>query len=106
MRLLKPGGTYVIYGATDLAQRISTWLVLVKGLQITASAMDVRQFSMTRSAHVARIALNIMISDFIDSQPTISEYVSFQDEEAVRQAFLHYGSGRSMKTALVASCSE
>jgi L-gulonate 5-dehydrogenase len=102
MLLMRPGGTYVIYGATDILQRLSTWLILVKGLQLRAAGMDVRLFPMRRTVHVARVALNILAAGLIDPSLVLDNYVDFEDEDAVHRAFASYGEGGSMKTALVA----
>ncbi|MGC9670011.1 zinc-dependent alcohol dehydrogenase [Planosporangium sp. 12N6] len=103
MGLLRPGGTYVIYGATGVRQQINTWLVLAKGLNIRATPFDVRLFPMARSAHVANIAVRLLESGLVDAAPVMSNRISFYDSAAVLDAFHSYGQGSSMKTCLRAA---
>lgn len=37
MGLLRPGGEYVLYGATAVPQQINTWMILAKGLKLRAT---------------------------------------------------------------------
>lgn len=100
MGLLRPGGTYVVYGATGVRQQINTWLILAKGLNVRATPFDVRLFPMARSAHVANIAVRLLESGLVDAAPVVSHRVSFYDPKAVVGAFESYGQGDSMKTCL------
>jgi L-iditol 2-dehydrogenase/threonine 3-dehydrogenase len=100
MGLLRPGGTYVIYGATGVRQQISTWLILAKGLNIRATPFDVRLFPMSRSAYVANIAARWLDSGLVDAAPVVSHRVSFYDPPAVLRAFHNYGHENSMKTCI------
>ncbi|KUJ65672.1 alcohol dehydrogenase [Streptomyces albus subsp. albus] len=103
MGLLRPGGSYVVYGATAVPQRINTWLILAKGLKLRSTAFDVRQFPMTRSAHVAEVALRLIATGVVDARPLITTRVALDDEAGVRRAFTDYGRGASMKTSMLAS---
>jgi threonine dehydrogenase-like Zn-dependent dehydrogenase len=105
MRLLRPEGQYIIFGATSLTQSISTWLILAKGLRIGAAPFDVRSFPMARTAHVIRVALTLITSGVIDVAPLVTDNVAFTDEVAVRAAFSGYGDGASMKTLVDFSAS-
>lgn len=100
MGLLRPGGTYVVYGATGVRQQINTWLILAKGLNVRATPFDVRLFPMARSAHVARIAVNLLESGMVDSAPAVSHRVLFDDTAAVVDSFEQYGAGNRMKTCI------
>lgn len=100
MGLLRPGGTYVVYGATEVRQEINTWLILAKGLNIRATPFDVRLFSMARSAHVAAVALRLIESGLVQVAPIVTQRTPFQDEQGVRAAFETYGHGSSMKTSI------
>jgi L-iditol 2-dehydrogenase/threonine 3-dehydrogenase len=103
MGLLRPGGQYVIYGATAVPQHINTWLVLAKGLHLRATPFDVRLFPMRRSAHVAQVALNLIASGVIEVDSVVTDRISFDDEQAVRLAFANYGSSAAMKFSLITS---
>jgi threonine dehydrogenase-like Zn-dependent dehydrogenase len=101
MSLVRPGGSYVIYGASETAQQIHTWMILAKGLQLKATPFDVRSFPMARSAHVMRIALSLIKEGIIDTGPLVSAVVAADDEAAVAAAFADYGKHGSLKTSFV-----
>ncbi|MFF7990564.1 zinc-binding dehydrogenase [Kitasatospora xanthocidica] len=102
MGLLRPGGSYVIYGATAVPQRLNTWMILAKGLKLLSTPFDVRSFPMARSAHVTAVALRLVESGLVDPAPLITTRACLDDEDAVREAFTGYGRGASMKTSLLA----
>ncbi|MFJ2903424.1 MULTISPECIES: zinc-binding dehydrogenase [unclassified Streptomyces] len=102
MGLLRPGGDYVLYGATAVPQLINTWMILAKGLKLRATPFDVRLFPMTRSANVSNIALRLIESGLVDARPLVTTRVSIEDETGVRGAFTEYGAGASMKTSMLA----
>ncbi|RKT19832.1 L-iditol 2-dehydrogenase/threonine 3-dehydrogenase [Streptomyces sp. 1114.5] len=102
MGLLRPGGSYVIYGATAVPQRLNTWMILAKGLKLLSTPFDVRSFPMARSAHVTAVALRLVESGLVDPAPLITTRACLDDEAAVREAFTGYGRGASMKTSLLA----
>lgn len=101
MGLLRPGGQYVIYGATEVPQHINTWPILAKGLHLRATPFDVRLFPMKRSAHVAQVALTLIWSGVIEVGSLVSEHIEFDDQVALARAFTHYGEEGSMKFALL-----
>jgi threonine dehydrogenase-like Zn-dependent dehydrogenase len=100
MGLLRPDGTYVVYGATALSQSISTWMILAKNLRIKAAPFDVRSFSMMRSAHVAGIALSLLNSGLVDVTAVVTAQLSFDDEAGVVDAFARYGADGGMKPSI------
>ncbi|HET6503007.1 MAG TPA: zinc-binding dehydrogenase [Amycolatopsis sp.] len=101
MGLLRPGGEYVIYGATAVPQQINTWLILAKGLHLRATPFDVRLFPMRRSASVAQVAMTLIKTGVIDVGSMVSDCIDFGDENAVRLAFESYGNAGSMKFSLL-----
>jgi L-gulonate 5-dehydrogenase len=100
MGLLRPGGDYVIYGASAMPQHINTWMILAKGLNLKATPFDVRLFSMRRSARVLETASRLIETGVIEGAPLVTRQVSLLDEAAVVWAFTDYGSDGSMKTSL------
>ncbi|WP_189937163.1 zinc-dependent alcohol dehydrogenase [Streptomyces sulfonofaciens] len=106
MGMLRPGGTYVVYGASALPQQISTWMILAKGLNLRATPFDVGVFAMARSAHVLEVAAGLVASGLVDARPLFTRTVDLHDEEGVVDAFARYGSGASMKTSMVTSRDE
>ncbi|MGH4031214.1 zinc-dependent alcohol dehydrogenase [Actinomycetota bacterium Odt1-20B] len=101
MGLLRPGGTYVLYGASMTPQRFNTWMILAKGLRLRSTPFDVREFPMTRSAHVASVALRLIETGLVDARPLVTTRVGLGDEAGVRQGFTDYGNGASMKTSML-----
>ncbi|MFI6045780.1 zinc-binding dehydrogenase [Nocardia sp. NPDC051321] len=101
MGLLRPGGTYVLYGATAVPQPISTWLLLAKGLRMQATPFDVRLFPMSRSAHVARIALALVNDGVVDVDSLITRTVLSTDVADVDDAFANYGAAGGLKTSVL-----
>jgi L-gulonate 5-dehydrogenase len=101
MGLLKPGGEYVVYGATALPQQVSTWHVLAKGLHLRATPFDVRAFPMKRSAHCARTALKLIQDGLVSVDPLVTRTLHFDDDSGVRDAFANYGEHGDMKTSVV-----
>lgn len=102
MGLLRPGGEYVLYGATAVPQQINTWMILAKGLKLRATPFDVRLFPMTRSANVCGIALRLIETGLVDARPLVTARVSIHDGSGVLRAFSEYGQGASMKTSMLA----
>lgn len=101
MGLLRPGGRYVIFGATAVPQHFNTWLILAKGLHLRATPFDVRLFSMRRSAHVAQVALNMVKAGVVEVAPLVTDRIPFDDESTVQRAFEGYGDDSgSMKFTL------
>ncbi|WP_371477311.1 zinc-binding dehydrogenase [Kitasatospora sp. NBC_00315] len=103
MGLLRPGGVYVIYGATAVPQRINTWMILAKGLKLRSTPFDVRLFPMARSANVTSVALRLIETGLVDARPLITNRVALDDEQGVHRAFTHYGEGASMKTSMLSA---
>ncbi|MGW0296682.1 zinc-dependent alcohol dehydrogenase [Streptomyces anthocyanicus] len=101
MGLLRPGGDYVVYGATGLPQAISSWMILAKGLRLGATPFDVRAFSMTRSAHVARVAMRLIARGVVDAEAVVTSRLAFDDEAGVLDAFQNYGDLGSMKPSIL-----
>lgn len=101
MGLLRPGGSYVLYGATAVPQLINTWLILAKGLRLLATPFDVRLFPMNRSAHVIRTALVLVQDGIIAVEPLVTRAVAATDVAGIRDAFANYGKNGGMKTSVL-----
>jgi threonine dehydrogenase-like Zn-dependent dehydrogenase len=100
MRLLQAGGQYILFGATMIPQSVDTWLVLAKGLRIVATPFDVRAFPMARTAHITRVALNLVTGRILDTEPLVTNIVPFTDEAGVRAAFSGYGQAGMLRTSI------
>lgn len=100
MGLLRPGGDYIVYGAAGLTQSISSWMILAKGLHLKATPFDVQAFSMMRSAHVARVAMQLITRGVVDAGSVVTTRLNFDDEAGVRNAFESYGAGGGMKSSI------
>jgi L-iditol 2-dehydrogenase/threonine 3-dehydrogenase len=101
MELLRPGGTYVIYGATVIPQKISTWHLLAKGLRVQATPFDVRAFPMSRTAYIIRTALKLIGDGAVSVEPLITSTFPFEEAAQVCDAFANYGSDDRMKTSIL-----
>ncbi len=106
MGMLRPGGTYVLYGASALPQQISTWLILAKGLELRAAPFDVAAFPMARSARVLELAVRLVTSGLVDVRPVFTKTVDLRDEKGVVEAFERYGRDGAMKTSMVTYAQE
>jgi L-iditol 2-dehydrogenase/threonine 3-dehydrogenase len=100
MRLLRPGGRYLIFGAPERPQPLDHWLVLAKGLSIHAAGFDIRQFPMWRTAEAMRAAAELIRSGDVDVAPLVTHVERFEDEPAVARAFQEHGREGRMKTAI------
>lgn len=105
MRLLRPGGRYVLFGAAETPQPIDTWLMLSKGLRLSSSPFDVREFPMWRTAAVLESACRLVESGAINLGALVTHEVEFNDEAAVLAAFHCHGADGRLKTvARVGRC--
>jgi L-gulonate 5-dehydrogenase len=100
MRMLRAEGRYIVFGATDKPQSFDHWLMLAKGLQVQAAPFDVRAFPMSRTAHVMRVAAELLSSGLLDVSRLVTGDIAFCDESAVRRVFTHYGQGGSLRTSI------
>jgi L-iditol 2-dehydrogenase/threonine 3-dehydrogenase len=98
MKLLTPGGTYVVYGATEVEQHIDTWLILSKGLKLRATAFDVRHFPMWKTADILIAAKNIVSRQMISLAPIISNVAGFYSPDSVKIAFAEHAMNNRLKT--------
>jgi len=100
MRMLRAGGRYIVFGATDKPQSLDHWLMLAKGLQVQAAPFDVRAFPMSRTAHVMRVAAEMISSGLLDAGRLVTGGIGFDDESAVRRVFTGYGQDGSLRTSI------
>ena len=100
MRLLTPGGTYVVYGAMEVEQHIDMWSILSKGLKLRASAFDVRQFPMWKTADTLLVAKNIVSRRMISLAPIISNVADFYSPDSVKIAFAEHAMNNRLKTMI------
>ncbi|MEH1844212.1 MAG: zinc-binding dehydrogenase [Nostoc sp.] len=105
MKLLAPGGTYVVYGATEVEQNIDIWLILSKGLKLRSSAFDVRLFPMWRTANVLAIAKHVVSHQIISLSPIISHLADFNSPSSIKAAFEEHATNNRLKTMVSFSTS-
>jgi threonine dehydrogenase-like Zn-dependent dehydrogenase len=98
MRKLKPGGRYVLYGASQEMQRFDTWLMLAKGINITASAFDVTSFPMHRTANVIASAMRMLLTGIVNGKRLRTAVHPFTDYEGLVEIFRNYRSTADLKT--------
>jgi threonine dehydrogenase-like Zn-dependent dehydrogenase len=98
MRKLRPGGRYVLYGASQEMQQFDTWLMLAKGINISASPFDVSSFPMHRTANVIESAMRMLLTWIVDGRRLLSAVHPFEDYEGLVQIFQNYRSTTHLKT--------
>ncbi|MFJ8490542.1 zinc-binding dehydrogenase [Streptomyces sp. NPDC094038] len=98
MRRLKPKGRYVLYGASQEMQKFDTWLMLAKGINISASPFDVTAFPMHHSANVIQAAMQMLLSGIVDGRRLLSTVHSFRDYDGLVEIFKNYRSTTDLKT--------
>lgn len=100
MRKLRPCGRYVLYGASQEMQRFDTWLMLAKGINISASPFDVSSFPMHWSANVIASATQMLLTGVVDGRRLLSAVHPFDDYEGLVRIFRNYRSTRDLKTVI------
>ena len=100
MKLLAPGGLYILYGAKEAPQKFDTRLMVSKGLRVRSTPFDVRVFPMWKTASVLKLAQRILSKGMISLSPLITHYAEFQDFAAVKTAFDDHGKADRMKTLI------
>lgn len=100
MRKLRPGGRYVLYGASQVMQRFDTWLMLAKGINISASPFDVSSFPMHWTANVIASAMRMLLAGIVDGRRLLSAVHPFEDYEGLVQIFQNYRSTTGLKTVV------
>ncbi|RBQ16796.1 alcohol dehydrogenase [Spongiactinospora rosea] len=98
MRKMKPKGRYVLYGASQEMQRFDTWLMLAKGINISASPFDVSAFPMHKTANVIQSAVQMLVSGIVDGRRLLSTVHSFDDYDGLVDIFGNYRSTTGLKT--------
>jgi threonine dehydrogenase-like Zn-dependent dehydrogenase len=98
MRKLRPGGRYVLYGASQEMQRFDTWLMLAKGINICSSAFDVGSFPMHRTANVIVSAMRMLATGIVDGPRLLSTVHPFEDYEGLVRIFENYRATTDLKT--------
>ena len=98
MRKLRPGGKYVLYGASQEMQKLDTWLMLAKGINITSSPFDVNRFPMHQTANVIASAMQMLLSGIIDGRRLLSAVHPFEDYDGLVDIFENYRATTGLKT--------
>jgi L-iditol 2-dehydrogenase/threonine 3-dehydrogenase len=100
MRKLRSGGRYVLYGASQEMQRFDTWLILAKGINISASPFDVSSFPMRRTANVIVSAMHMLLTGIVNGRRLLSAVHPFGDYAGLEQIFQNYRSTTGLKTVI------
>jgi L-iditol 2-dehydrogenase/threonine 3-dehydrogenase len=100
MRKLAPRGKYVLYGASQEMQKFDTWLMLAKGINITAAPFDVHSFPMHRTANVIASAMHMIRSGIVDAGALQTQVCPFDDYTQLVEILRSYRSTHHMKTVI------
>lgn len=98
MRKLRPGGRYVLYGASQEMQKFDTWLMLAKGVNITAAPFDVTHFPMHKTANVISSAMQMLRSGIVDGKGLLTQVCHFDDYEGLVRILETYRHTTDLKT--------
>jgi L-iditol 2-dehydrogenase/threonine 3-dehydrogenase len=98
MRKLKPGGHYVLYGASQEMQKFDTWLMLAKGIRVSAAPFDVTCFPMHKTANVITSAMQMLRSRIVDGRKLLSHVCKFDDYDGLVEVLENYRQTTSLKT--------
>ncbi|WP_343930727.1 zinc-dependent alcohol dehydrogenase [Tsukamurella strandjordii] len=100
MLALKPGGKYVLYGASQTRQLLDTWLMLSKGLRIVSASFDVRSYPMHMTALVIDKAMELIRRGIVPAAEMVTQRVPFTDAAAVEGVFANYRGTPHLKTVI------
>ncbi|GAA1952001.1 zinc-dependent alcohol dehydrogenase [Kitasatospora viridis] len=100
MRKIRPQGTYVLYGASQEMQKFDTWLMLAKGINITAAPFDVRFFPMHRSANVIASAMHVLRAGIVDAAALQTQVCHFDDYRGLTDILDNYRTTPHLKTVV------
>ncbi|MFC3979454.1 zinc-dependent alcohol dehydrogenase [Streptosporangium jomthongense] len=100
MRKLKPRGRYVLYGASQEMQSFDTWLMLAKGINISASPFDVSSFPMHHTANVITAAMQMLVSGIVDGKRLLSTVHPFDDYDGLVKILENYRTTTGLKTVV------
>jgi L-iditol 2-dehydrogenase/threonine 3-dehydrogenase len=98
MLKIKPKGRYVLYGASQEMQKFDTWLMLAKGINISASPFDVTAFPMHHSANVIQTAMQMLRLGVVDGKRLLSTVHPFADYDGLVDIFENYRTTTDLKT--------
>lgn len=100
MRRLRPGGRYVLYGASQQMQKFDTWLLLAKGIKMTSSPFDVRAFPMHRTAAVIKAAFHAVLSGVVNVSDLVTHVHPFSDFDGLVHILENYRTTTDLKTVI------
>ena len=98
--LMKPKGTYVLFGAESREEATDLKWLLSKDLKLAKVSFDVTVFPMQKSASIMRQAKSVVECGLINLIDMVDEEVNFNNEVEVRRVFDSYGLGRTLKTVI------
>lgn len=100
MRKLRPRGTYILYGASQDMQKFDTWLMLAKGINITAAPFCVSSFPMHHTANVIAAALQVLNSNIVDGNALRTRICPFDDAQRLQEILRTYRQTTDVKTVV------
>ncbi|WP_174556213.1 alcohol dehydrogenase catalytic domain-containing protein [Nocardia pseudobrasiliensis] len=98
MRKLRPRGKYVLYGASQEMQKFDTWLMLAKGINVSAAPFDVTSFPMHKTANVIESAMNMLATGIVDGKRLLSTVCRFDDFDELVRILENYRFTTDLKT--------
>jgi len=81
LELLRPYGTYAMFGTPSEDQRINMALITSKGIKTTGATFDVRYFSMEKSRELLALSERLVAEGSIKIKPLITHHISLEQVE-------------------------
>jgi threonine dehydrogenase-like Zn-dependent dehydrogenase len=103
-QLVRPGGTWVMYSASEYMDMPSLRL-LAKGISIRGAGYDSRLIGFPKRAAQMNTVLGLIEADIIPVHKFIDDRIDFFNENAVKDAFRSYGLTNKLKIELQSNIS-
>jgi L-iditol 2-dehydrogenase/threonine 3-dehydrogenase len=98
-QLLRPGGTWVMYGASEFMEMPAVSL-LSKGIEVRGAGYDSRLINFPKRAAQMKAVLGLAEAGVIRLGRFIARHLAFTDTGAVAMAFQDYKTGRDLKVEI------
>lgn len=100
MRKLRPRGRFILYGASQDMQKFDTWLMLSKGINISAAPFCVSSFPMHHTANVIQTAMHMLSSNIVDGHALRTRVCPFDDISQLQTILATYRQTTDVKTVV------
>jgi len=81
LELLRPHGTYAMFGTPSEDQRINMALITSKGIQTTSATFDARYFSMEKTRELLALSERLVTNGSVKIKPLITHHIALEQAE-------------------------